>query len=59
MYKLSKLLAINPDIRIIFVSALDAAHKMVSILPGVKSDDVVQKPVDQKQFLYKVKTVVE
>jgi two-component system, OmpR family, response regulator ChvI len=59
MYKLSKLLAINPDIRIMFVSALDATQEMVSILAGVKLDDVVQKPVEQKQFLYKVKTVVE
>jgi CheY-like chemotaxis protein len=54
-----RLKAINPDIRIMFVSALDAAREMVSILPGVKLDDVVQKPVDQKEFLYKVKTAVE
>ena len=33
-----RLKAINPDIRIMFVSALDAAREMVSILPGVKLD---------------------
>jgi CheY-like chemotaxis protein len=54
-----RLKAINPDIRIMFVSALDAAQEMVSILPGVKLDDVVQKPVDQKEFLYKVKAKLE
>ena len=48
-------MAINPNIKISFISALDAAQEMVSILPGVKSDDVIRKPVDQKQFLYKVK----
>ena len=50
-----RLKAINPNIKISFISALDAAQEMVSILPGVKSDDVIRKPVDQKQFLYKVK----
>jgi two-component system, OmpR family, response regulator ChvI len=54
-----RLKAINPNIRIIFVSALDAAQEMVSILPGVKLDDVVQKPVEQKEFLYKVKAKLE
>jgi two-component system, OmpR family, response regulator ChvI len=54
-----RLKAINPNIRTMFVSALDAAQEMVSILPGVKLDDVVQKPVEQKEFLYKVKGAVE
>jgi hypothetical protein len=31
---------------------------MISILPGVKLDDVVKKPVNQEQFLYKVKTAL-
>ncbi|HZD81427.1 MAG TPA: response regulator, partial [Nitrososphaeraceae archaeon] len=51
-----RLKAINPNIKILFVSALDAAQEMVSILPAVKLDDIIRKPVDQKQFLYKVKT---
>jgi CheY-like chemotaxis protein len=51
--------AINPNIKILFVSALDAAQEMVSIPPGIELDDVVRKPVDQKQFLYKVKTAAE
>jgi len=31
---------------------------MVSILPGIGVDDVVRKPVNEEQFLYKVKTAV-
>jgi two-component system response regulator ChvI len=50
-----RLKAINPNIRVLFVSALDAAHEMVSILPDVKLDDIVRKPVDNEQFLGKVK----
>jgi len=40
---------------VLFVSALDAAQEVVSILPGVKLDDIVKKPVDEEQFLYKVR----
>jgi CheY-like chemotaxis protein/class 3 adenylate cyclase len=54
-----RLKAINQNIKILFVSALDAAQEMVSILPGIGLDDVIRKPVDQKQFLNKVKTAAE
>jgi two-component system, OmpR family, response regulator ChvI len=53
-----RLKAMNPTIKVLFVSALDAAQEMISILPGVKLDDVVKKPVNQEQFLYKVKTAL-
>jgi two-component system, OmpR family, response regulator ChvI len=51
--------AINPDIKVLFVSALDAAKEMVSILPGVKIEDVIQKPVNQEYFVNNVKTTLE
>jgi DNA-binding response OmpR family regulator len=47
--------AMNPDIKVLFVSALDVAKEMVSILPGVKIEDVIQKPVNQEHFSNKVK----
>ena len=48
--------AINPDTKVLFVSALDAAQEMVSILPNVKlGEDIVKKPVEKEEFLYKVK----
>ena len=43
------------DIKILFISALDAAQEMISILPSVKLDDIIKKPVEKEQFLYKVK----
>jgi CheY-like chemotaxis protein len=49
----------NPNIKILFVSALDAAQEMVSILPGIGLDDVIKKPVDNDQFLSKVKIALE
>ena len=54
-----RLKAINPNIKILFVSALDAAQEMVSILPSIGLDDVIRKPADIEQFLFKVKTALE
>ena len=54
-----RLKAINPKIKILFVSALDAAEEMISILPGIGFDDIIRKPVDLEQFLFKVKTALE
>ena len=53
-----RLKAINPNIKILFLSALDAANEMISILPDVKLDDVIRKPVEQDQFLNKLKAVL-
>ena len=50
--------AMNPDIKVLFVSALDAAKEMVSILPGVKIEDIIQKPVNQEYFVNKVKATL-
>src|SRR5918911_5069702 len=49
-----RLKAINPNIKILFISAIDAAQEMISILPGIGIDDVIRKPVDIEQFLFKV-----
>jgi two-component system, OmpR family, response regulator ChvI len=50
--------AMNPDIKVLFVSALDVAKEMVSILPGVKIEDVIQKPVNQENFSNNVKAAL-
>jgi two-component system, OmpR family, response regulator ChvI len=50
--------AMNPDIKVLFVSALDVAKEMVSILPGVKIEDVIQKPVNQEHCSNKVKATL-
>ena len=50
--------AMNPNIKVLFVSALDAAKEMVSILPDVKLDDVIQKPVNQQDFTNYVKATL-
>ena len=40
-----RLKSIASHIRIIFISALDAAEELVSILPGVNYSDIIKKPI--------------
>jgi CheY-like chemotaxis protein len=47
--------AINPECKAIFVSCLDAAKEVVSILPETRPEDIIQKPVTKQQFVSAVK----
>ena len=50
--------AINHNIKIIFVTALDVADELVSILPDMKSDCIIKKPVDNTQIINAVRHVI-
>ena len=51
-----RLKTINRNIKILFVSALDAVPELVSILPGVNSaHDIIKKPVALDDFIRAVK----
>ncbi len=49
--------AISHNINIIFVTALDVADELVSILPDMKSDCIIKKPVDNTQIINAVRRV--
>jgi DNA-binding response OmpR family regulator len=51
--------AVDPYVKVIFLSALEATDELVSILDGVKSADVIRKPIDRKHFIQKVKATIE
>lgn len=54
-----KLKAINMAIKIIFVSALDAADELLSIISGANVDyDVIRKPVNREDFVNKIRAVL-
>jgi CheY-like chemotaxis protein len=53
-----RLKAINSHVRILFVTALDAAEELVSLLPDVGSNQVIMKPVSRDRFLNCVKLAV-
>jgi CheY-like chemotaxis protein len=46
-----RLRAINSTVRILFVTALDAAQELVSLLPDVRANQVIMKPVSRNKFL--------
>jgi two-component system, OmpR family, response regulator ChvI len=51
--------SINKDIRIIFVSALDAAEELISILPGIKFDKhIIKKPIGRELFVEKINAIM-
>jgi len=49
---------LSPNARIMFVSALDVSDELVSILPGIKYDDVIKKPIKREVFIHKIKSVL-
>ena len=54
-YKIKKL---SPKIKIMFSSALDVAEEVVGILPGMKYDDIIKKPVAREYFVNKINSAV-
>jgi CheY-like chemotaxis protein len=48
----------NPDAKVIFISALDAAEELVSVFPGVKAQDVIRKPIELEAFMNIVKSAI-
>jgi two-component system, OmpR family, response regulator ChvI len=54
-----RLKAMDPYIKVIFLSALEATEELVSILEGVKTVDILRKPIDKKHFIQKVKASIE
>jgi CheY-like chemotaxis protein len=52
LYQILKIL--NPSIKIIFLTALDAVNELASIYPEIKPSDIMKKPIDPELF---VKTV--
>jgi two-component system, OmpR family, response regulator ChvI len=51
----SRLKAIDRDIKILFVSALDASEELISVLPGIAADSILRKPLEKDYFVSAVK----
>jgi two-component system, OmpR family, response regulator ChvI len=50
--------AISPNTKIMFSSALDIAEELVSILPDIKYDHIIKKPVKREYFVSKINSVL-
>jgi CheY-like chemotaxis protein len=51
-----RLKAIDSNINVLFISALDAADELCSIFSGVLPHNVIRKPVIREQFVHKVES---
>ncbi len=56
LYQILKIL--NPSIKILFLTALDAVSELTSILPGIKPTDIILKPPNVDQFIEKVNDTI-
>jgi two-component SAPR family response regulator len=45
---------IDPQIEVLFISALDATAELTSIIPGIKEKDILRKPVEPEDFTNRV-----
>jgi hypothetical protein len=49
---------LSPNTKIIFCSALDIAEELVSILPDIKYDHIIKKPVKREHFVSKINSAL-
>ncbi len=56
LYRLLK--SENKDIKVIFISALDAADELLTIFPEIKKQDIISKPIENNEFVSKVKAAI-
>ena len=54
----SKIKVMNPEIKVLFLSALDAVDELLSIFPDIKPSEIIRKPVEPKALLSKIKTIL-
>ncbi len=52
-----RLKAKNKDVKILFLSALEASEEIASIFPESKYGNVIRKPVSNEYFVEKVKAL--
>jgi two-component system, OmpR family, response regulator ChvI len=48
----------SPKIKIMFISALDVAEELTSILPDIKNGDILKKPIERKYFISKINSAL-
>ena len=51
--------AIDPTIKILFVTALDILNEFSTIIPGISEEQIMRKPVDKNEFTNTVKKLLK
>ncbi len=50
--------AIKNDVKVLFASAIELAEEVLSVMPGVKREHLIRKPVEQEVFIDLVKKTI-
>jgi CheY-like chemotaxis protein len=56
LYQILK--AMNKNIKVLFISALDVIEEAVSLFPEIQPDNIMRKPISQTYLLDKVKEII-
>jgi CheY-like chemotaxis protein len=56
LYQMLKI--INKNIKVMFISALDAVDEILSMFPEIDPGNIIRKPVSQSYFVNKVKEII-
>ena len=57
LYKQIKVL--NSDTKVLFLSALDVSEEIMIVCPGMSATDIVRKPIDGTDLIFKIKSLLE
>ena len=50
--------AMSPNAKIMFCSALDVAEELTNILPDIKYNHIIKKPVEREYFVSKINSIL-
>jgi CheY-like chemotaxis protein len=50
-----RLKEINKDTNVLFLTALETPEELVNALPGIQSENIIKKPVENDYFLTAIK----
>jgi two-component system, OmpR family, response regulator ChvI len=54
----SKLKVMNPDIKVLFLSALDVVEELLSIFSDLNPSEIIRKPIERNEIICKIKTIL-
>ena len=54
-----RLKAINKDVKILFLSALEASDEISSVFPELKYGDIIRKPISKEHFVEKINALLQ
>jgi len=55
----SKLKVMNPEIKVLFLSALDAVEELLSIFPDIKINEIIRKPIEPRHLISKASAILK